>query len=311
MAQTVIGFFDDASEAQQAITKLSESGISRDRIDVSRGSGMSGGVSSPGSSSASSDRSASGSTSDGRTSDREGRNTNKITDFFNSLFGGGDKDNENDSTRYRTVAEQSEAIVTVHAQSREEAERAADILDDCGAVDVDERASQYGYENTRSTEGNIGRQDVSGERGASISRVEENLEVGKRTVETGGVRLRSRIIEKPVEEHVRLREENVHVEREQVNRPATEADMRSLRDQEIELTERAEVPVVNKEARVVEEVRLTKDVEERDETIRDTVRNTDIDVEKLGSGNADRADGIGRANTDMDDSTRSEGMRDR
>jgi stress response protein YsnF len=40
---------------------------------------------------------------------------------------------------------------------------------------------------------------------------------------------------------------------------------------------------VGKTARVVEEVRLDKQVEERDEVIRDTVRRTDVDVENLGT----------------------------
>uniref|UniRef100_UPI0037432ACC YsnF/AvaK domain-containing protein n=1 Tax=Adhaeribacter swui TaxID=2086471 RepID=UPI0037432ACC len=116
--------------------------------------------------------------------------------------------------------------------------------------------------------------------------IEEELQVGKRVVETGGARIRSRIIERPVEESVRLRVEHVRVERNPVNRPATEADLANFREGEIELREQAEVPVVGKEARVVEEVRLGKDVEERQETIHETVRRTDVEVENL-SGDVD------------------------
>jgi len=115
----------------------------------------------------------------------------------------------------------------------------------------------------------------------TIPRVEENLEVGKRTEERGAVRVRSRIVERPVEEHVRLREEHVNVERTPVNRPVSEMDRSALQDRDIELTERSEIPVVNKEARVVEEVRISKEVSERDETIRDTVRSTEVDVDRL------------------------------
>ncbi|RYY61313.1 MAG: DUF2382 domain-containing protein, partial [Chitinophagaceae bacterium] len=57
-------------------------------------------------------------------------------------------------------------------------------------------------------------------------------------------------------------------------------------------TEKSEVPVVNKEARVVEEVRVRKEVSERDETIRDTVRRTDIDIDKTNES--------GRSSTDYD-----------
>ncbi|HZH99966.1 MAG TPA: YsnF/AvaK domain-containing protein [Flavisolibacter sp.] len=274
MSQTVIGFFDNQSEAQQAVEQLERTGISRDRIDISKGNTGSAASASSSTQTGNSDRT----TSDGRTVDEKGRNTNKITDFFNSLFGGSDKDD--DAKRFGHVAERSECIVTVHAQNEDEAERAADILDDCGAVDVDERASQYGYAAASGTTDRDLERGRTSDADQTIERVQENLEVGKREVERGSTRIRSRIVERPIEEHVRLREEHIRIEHQPVNRPASEADLNSLRDQNIELTERAEVPVVNKEARVVEEIRVSKDVEERDETIRDTVRNTEIDIDQ-------------------------------
>lgn len=258
MAQTVIGFFDNPTEAQRAVERLQTLGISRDMIDLSTNAAGSTGV------------------SDSRTTDRGDReNESGITRFFRNLFGSDD----DEADRYSHVAERSSAIVTVHARTEDEAEKAADLLDECGAVDVDERAAQYGYTSGRSASETGRRENINNERGTTIPRIEENMEVGKRTVEGGGVRVRSRIVERPVEEHVRLREENVHVEREAVNRPVSGEDLSNFKDRDIELTERSEVPVVNKEARVVEEVRVTKDVNERDETIRDTVRKTDIDIE--------------------------------
>jgi uncharacterized protein (TIGR02271 family) len=124
----------------------------------------------------------------------------------------------------------------------------------------------------------------------SIPIIEENLQVGKREVNTGGVRLRSRIVERPVEEHLRLREEHVHVERNPVNRPASAADLANFQEGTIEMTEHAEQAIVNKEARIVEEVRLNKEVTERDEVVRDTVRRTDVDVENLSTTDRDRFD---------------------
>ena len=260
MAQTVIGFFDNPTEAQRAVERLQTLGISRDRIDVSNNTSGSTGVA--------------GST----TTDRSDRDSESgITRFFKNLFGSDD----DEADRYRHVAERSGSIVTVHASTNEEAEQAADLLDECGAVDVDERAAQYGYTSGRSASETGRREDINNERGTTIPRIQENMEVGKRTVEGGGVRVRSRIVERPVEEHVRLREENVHVESEAVNRPVSGDELSNFKERDIELTERSEVPVVNKEARVVEEVRVTKDVNERDETIRGTVRNTDVDVENI------------------------------
>ncbi|GEO06167.1 hypothetical protein AAE02nite_38310 [Adhaeribacter aerolatus] len=115
----------------------------------------------------------------------------------------------------------------------------------------------------------------------TIPIIEEDVEIGKREVETGGARISSRIVEEDVEENITLREEHINVERTPVNRPATNADINAFREGEIELTEHAEVPVVNKEARVVEEITLDKEVTERDEVIRDTVRKTEVDVENL------------------------------
>ncbi len=112
--------------------------------------------------------------------------------------------------------------------------------------------------------------------------VQEELQVGKRTVRAGGIRIYSRVRETPVEEQVQLREERAHVERRAVDRPASEADFDQMRDGTIEVRETVEEPVVAKQARVVEEVEIGKDVRERTETVRDTVRRTEVEVEDLG-----------------------------
>lgn len=116
----------------------------------------------------------------------------------------------------------------------------------------------------------------------SVPIVEEHLAVGKRAVEGGGARIHTRVIETPVTESVTLHEEHVTVDRHAVNRPVTSADLNNaFQETNIELRERTEVPVVAKEARVVEEVTVGKTATERTETITDTVRRTDVDVEEL------------------------------
>lgn len=320
MAQTVIGMFDNATEAQQAVQQLVSSGFSRDSIDISSGSTTENMTSSTGadynSGTTGETGYAAGSGTSGYTgsTDYKGttgtpgytgsmdyntgadstdytRNTSRSTDrnegvgnsisrFFKSLFGNDD----DDVNTYSNVAQRSGSIVTVHAESKEEAERAADILDDNGAVDVNEKANQYGYTgNTGYTNTDKLTDNIA--EGTSIPIIEEQMEIGKRKVQTGGVRLRSRIVEKPVEESLRLREERVRVERNAVDRPATDADFDNFKETEMELTEESEVPVVSKQARVVEEVTLDKEVEEREETVRDTVRSTEVDVENLENKN--------------------------
>lgn len=121
-----------------------------------------------------------------------------------------------------------------------------------------------------------------GEGEIAVPVVEEQIRIGKRAVETGGVRVRSRVEEVPVEESVRLREESVHVERRPADRPVTDADARALKGGEIEVTERSEEAVVAKRARVVEEVVVNKEVVERDKAVHDSVRRTEVEVERLG-----------------------------
>ena len=121
---------------------------------------------------------------------------------------------------------------------------------------------------------------VEGQEEVTVPVVEEDIAIGKREVERGHVRIYSRVTEQPVEESVRLREEKVTVERRPADRPATEADFAAAGKDVIEMTEKAEEPVVTKRARVVEEVVVHKDVTEHTETVRGTERRTDVDVQR-------------------------------
>jgi uncharacterized protein (TIGR02271 family) len=296
MSQTVIGIFATSSEAQEAKQALISSGFELSQIDVNHNVDTD------------TDR-----TTDGQQTDTGGR----IGNFFSRLF-----DDEDESEKY-TRAGGRGSIVTVHAISAEEAQDAADILDDCGAVDVNEfaglnsdtdatyatgnttygttgasyasvvddnddlttRNTSYGSvvdDSDELTTTNAYRETVDSDLDAdSIPVIEETLNVGKREVETGGVRLRSRIIERPVEETIRLREEHIDINRRPVNREATEADFANFKEGTIELTEHAEVSMVSKDARVVEEVSVNRSVEEKEEIIRDTVRRTEVTSEDV------------------------------
>ncbi len=90
-----------------------------------------------------------------------------------------------------------------------------------------------------------------------------------------------------------LREERVRVDRQPVNRAVAAGDLQGGADQVIEVQEYAEEPVVQKQARVVEEVRISKDVSEREQTVRDTVRRREVEVEDLsGDGGGTRQGGF-------------------
>lgn len=299
MTKTVIGIFDNAEAARHAVEKLGNRGFTIDDVDltVNSRSSLENYSDQTGSTTSLTSSTTASSSND---NDSFGE---KISNFFKSLF-----DDDDEREKYTSVGRNS-SIVTVIADSDERAELAAEILDDAGAVDVDERARDYSgqmsgagaYDQSRTSgitsDSSIDtatstydtdrdtsfRSDVVSDDNItdrSIPIVEENLHVGKREVERGSVRLRSRIIERPVEESVRLREERVSIDRNPVNRPATEGDLSTFREGEVELKQRAEVPVVSKEARVVEEIRINKDVTEREEVIRDTVRKTEVDIDE-------------------------------
>lgn len=115
----------------------------------------------------------------------------------------------------------------------------------------------------------------------TIPIIEEELQVGKRAAESG-VRVFSRVVEQPKEQKVKLRDERVIIERQPVNRPATERDLHTHQNDAIELTEHHEEPVVGVERRVTEEVRVGKTIDTREETVRGTERHTEVEVERNG-----------------------------
>lgn len=120
----------------------------------------------------------------------------------------------------------------------------------------------------------------------TVQVVKENLVVGKRAVENGGVRITSHMTETPVEEQVSLHQERVVVDRRPINRPLTGSAADVFRERTLSATARSEEAVVSKEARVVEEIGLHKEAADRVETVHDTVRETHVDVEQVPGASA-------------------------
>lgn len=192
---------------------------------------------------------------------------------------------------YEEGVRQGGYLLTVNVDDQN-AERVEDVLERTNAVDIDEREQQYRQTGVippaelAASQTSMGRteglsQNQTGEQAIPI--IEEQIRVGKRQVERGGVRVRSYVVETPVHEQVTLREEHVDIERRPVNQPLTGAALSGdlLQERTVELRETAEEAVVAKDARVVEEVVVRKEVGERVETIDDTVRHTEVEVERL------------------------------
>jgi uncharacterized protein (TIGR02271 family) len=256
---TVVALFSNSADAQTAANELKANGFSEEEIYISAG-----------------DRTESSKYE--RSTHHEGG----ITGWFKRVFG---SDDEADRPYYEKAVSSGNILLSVDADEQN-VTRAVDILNRHSPVDVhregagtDTGASSEARAKSSAT--GTGKSSPTNQTRA-VPVVEEELRVGKRTVLRGGVRVYSRVVEQPVQENVNLKEERVRVERQRVNRPVKESDFGTGRDEVIEVEEYAEQPVVSKEARVVEEVRINKQAAERTETVRDTVRHTEVNVEKLG-----------------------------
>lgn len=376
MQHTLIAVFDNHNDAMSAKNELLSSGFSSSDVRLSHGDETlpGGSMSSTGGSAPSSSIGAGSSSAD----TEPGIGTS-IKNFFSDIFG---TDNDEHHTKYSTAVERGNHVLTVNTDSEPEVERAADIVERYGPIDIDEQSEKWGAgsgatagaatgammgsagsmsggqsmslqsDNDRlplnqqslndpnpmgttyqeplgshdelsagtygtgsgnlqtgagssltgsSLEGsasNLQGSSLTGTTAGSMQRdtamardtntaaipvVQEQLKVGKREVQRGGVRVFSRIVETPVNESIGLREEHVNVERRPVNEPISGVDATAFKEQSIEMRETAEEAVVEKSARVVEEVMINKEVTQREQQINDTVRHTEVEVEQLGT----------------------------
>ena len=265
MTQTITAMFDNRSDAEAAIQQLTTAGVARTAIRLLP------------------ETAASTATTTSTAYDHQ-RDDRGLWSSLKDAF-------LPDEDRY-TYAEGMNRGGTMLTVSAEEAQvpHVLDTLEEHGSVDLDEREATWrkegwsGYSATGSTGSTGTAQATAGRTGSvgdteSIPVVQESLNVGKRVMEQGRVRVRSYVVETPVNEQVTLHDETVKVERRPVDRAPTPADENLFAEKTIEATTRSEQAVVSKEARVVEEVGLRKDATQRTETVSDTVRRTEVEVE--------------------------------
>jgi uncharacterized protein (TIGR02271 family) len=248
MRKTLVAVFDDQSEAAQALDALSEGGFSSSRARLT------------------SSESSTGGTTSGKAEHDESLGE-KVAHFFG--FG------EQHESTYSEAVRRGSWVLVVDAADDGEAERASDIIERYNPVDIDEREAQWRQSGWQPS---LGKGDET-----KIPIVEEELHVGKREVQRGGIRVIARVSEKPVEETVNLREEHATVERRPVDRAPTESDQ-AFKEQSFEVRGTAEEAVVGKTSRVVEEVVIGKEGSTREQKIKDSVHKTDVEVEQLGQG---------------------------
>jgi len=263
MAKNVVGLFESINDAQSAMQALQSAGFSSSNANLIRNA------------------------------------SSNLTSTFGQLG-----IPQHDADLYQQGVQSGGALIVLQQLGDSEADQAAAILDRYNLVDLDNMSGRFSQStsstSSTSTSGSSGSMrtgtssaSMGSTTGSTRQRsyeggemvipiVEEEIHVGKREVESGGVRVETHIEERPVNEQVTLREEEVHVERRAVNQRIDPSQIDSLvQEGTFEVRERDEQAVVSKEARIVEEVVVNKEAHERTETIQDTVRRTDVDVQEV------------------------------
>ena len=263
--RTITALYADRSSAEAAKQRLMSAGVGQGSIDVHD----------------------EGSLSNAPTT-TAGQAEPGVLGGLKHLFG-----HHEDAHTYAEGVNRGNVLLTARIDDAQ-ADQAVQMLDETGAIDVDEAQNAWKGEGWAAPTAASSTGAGYAATGATtndeaIPIVEERLVVGKREVDRGGVRVRSYVVETPVSEQVSLREENVSIERRPVDRALTGAED-AFRDRTIEMTETAEEAVVAKTATVKEELTIRKDVSERTQEINDTVRHTEVEVERTPGAEADRTD---------------------
>ena len=256
--ETIVAVYDTATHAEAAIAGLKAAGVPDTTISMHAGSGsVTGTTAAPA----------------------------REPGFWSNLFGG---EPDHDTAVYDRSMASGSTVVSVQSPETHIA-RVTEILESHHPIDIDERATGYGLTRTTTTT----RQPLAAPtsatgntklatNGDTMQLSEESLAVGKRVMNRGSTRIRRFVVETPVEQSISLHDEKVTLERRPVTDGRTVTD--SFSDRTIEMSESTEEAVVSKTARVYEEVGLNKQVTDRVETIRDTVRKEEVEIEEIPGG---------------------------
>ena len=217
------------------------------------------------------------------TSDISVLNSGSLTDkdirdssVWQRLFGRSVPDQE--SAAYRRTINSGGAVLTLRTPDRE-LDRAMKILNVHGPMNLQDRSgSALASARTSATAPTETRGLDAAEEVLRLA--EEQIDIGKRQVATGKSRIRRFVTEKPVEQQITLHEEHYEISHREVNDPQLANDI-DWRDRTIEVIETSEQPVVTKTARIAEEVVIRRRGSDHVETIRDTVRRQQLEVERV------------------------------
>jgi uncharacterized protein (TIGR02271 family) len=110
--------------------------------------------------------------------------------------------------------------------------------------------------------------------------MEEELTATVRPQEAGAVRIEKRVVAEDRMLEVPVTEEHIRVERRVVDRPADTTDIGAFEETVIDVPLRSETVDLEKQARVAEEVVVSKEAVQRTEQARGTVRREEVFVDE-------------------------------
>lgn len=187
---------------------------------------------------------------------------------------------EQDAVVYSNQVQQGDTLLVAQAVPDQHAEHAADIVDQHKGNDPALRPTMAQRASMDRASMAITYATIYPGQELVIPIIEEHLAISKRKVERGGVRLHITTHEQPIEEQITVRDERVNVERRRIDQPLHDTTT-AFQDNVYEMRGTGEEVVVDKQAQVVEEVHVVRDVEERIETVRDTVKRTRVEIEQI------------------------------
>ena len=203
--------------------------------------------------------------------------------LWQRLFG---RDIEEHEARVYGKAVDAGGVVLTLRAPESQLSKAMGILNQHAVVDVKSRAIEAGWlakeavAETKAIPAPVKPLTTDIGKGEVLRLAEEQIEVGKRLITEGTTRIRRFVVEKPVEAKVTLHEEHVEIVRRAVADPAFVKDV-DWTDRTIEIVETIEQPVVSKSTHIAEEVVIGKKGSDRVETVKDTVRRQQVEVERV------------------------------
>ena len=255
--EKVVTLFDTADHAEAAAQNLQHAGFSSDDISIVSGAEL-----------------------------PKSGNALREPGLWHRIFGSDIEQHE--ATVYAKAVESGGVVLTLRA-AEEDIPKAMGILNQHNIVDVQDRALQAGLLSkadavapAAAVAAAIPAKPLTADatKDQVIRLAEEQLEVGKRLVEQGTTRIRRFVTEKPVEAQVTLHEEHAEVVRRAISDPSYVKDI-DWSDQTVEVLETSEQAVVSKSSRIAEEILIAKKGSDRVETVHDTVRRQQVDVERV------------------------------